>query len=54
MPYERQRIHFILALSIIATGSVVTKNIPEGELWGGTPAMFIKKISKFIYLWIYC
>ena len=45
MPYNRQRIHFILALSIIAAGSVVTKNIPGGELWGGTPAMFIKKIS---------
>lgn len=30
--------------SIIAAGSVVTKNIPEGEIWGGNPAIFIRKI----------
>lgn len=30
--------------SIIAAGSVVTKNIPAGEIWGGNPARFIKKI----------
>lgn len=33
------------ARSIIAAGSVVTRNIPEGEVWGGVPAMFIKKNS---------
>jgi acetyltransferase-like isoleucine patch superfamily enzyme len=31
--------------SIVAAGSVVTKNIPEGEVWGGNPAKFIKKIE---------
>lgn len=31
--------------SIVGAGSVVTKNIPDGEIWGGNPAMFIKKIS---------
>lgn len=29
--------------SIIGAGSVVTKDIPEGEIWGGNPAHFIKK-----------
>lgn len=28
---------------IIAAGSVVTKNIPPYEIWGGAPAKFIKK-----------
>ena len=32
--------------SIVAAGSVVTKNIPEGEVWGGNPAKFIKKIEE--------
>ena len=30
--------------SMIAAGSVVVKDIPAGELWGGNPAKFIKKI----------
>lgn len=30
--------------SIIAAGSVVTKDIPANEIWGGVPAQFIKKI----------
>ncbi len=30
--------------SVIAAGSVVVKNVPDGELWGGNPAVFIKKI----------
>lgn len=30
--------------SIVAAGSVVVKNIPENEVWGGNPAKFIKKI----------
>lgn len=31
--------------SIVAAGSVVTKDIPENELWGGVPAKFIKKLK---------
>jgi acetyltransferase-like isoleucine patch superfamily enzyme len=31
--------------SIIAAGSVVTRNVPAGEIWGGNPAKFIKKID---------
>lgn len=31
------------ARSIIGAGSVVTKNIPEDEIWAGNPAKFIKK-----------
>lgn len=30
--------------SIIAAGSVVVKSVPAGEIWGGNPAKFIKKI----------
>ncbi len=29
--------------SIIAAGSVVVTNIPSDEIWGGNPAVFIKK-----------
>ncbi len=32
--------------SAVAAGAVVTKNIPEGEIWGGVPARFIKKIEE--------
>ena len=31
--------------SVIAAGSVVTKNIPADEVWGGVPARFIKKLG---------
>ena len=31
--------------SMIAAGSVVTKDVPAGEIWGGNPAKFIKKID---------
>jgi len=31
--------------SIVAAGSVVTKNIPSYEIWGGIPAKFIRKIE---------
>lgn len=30
--------------SMIGAASVVTKNIPDGELWMGNPAIFIRKI----------
>ena len=33
---------------IVAAGSVVTKNIPSGEIWGGNPA---KKIGNFYQLY---
>lgn len=32
--------------SIVAAGSVVTKDIPDNEIWGGNPAKFIKKVSN--------
>lgn len=32
------------ANSIIGACSVVTKNVPENEIWGGNPAKFLKKI----------
>lgn len=34
------------ARSMVAAGSVVVKDIPSDELWGGNPASFIKKLSK--------
>ena len=30
--------------AIIAAGSVVVKDIPSWEVWGGNPARFIKKL----------
>ena len=32
--------------SMIAAGSVVVKDIPKGEIWGGNPAKFIAKIPN--------
>lgn len=31
--------------SVIGAGSVVTKNIPSGEVWAGNPAKFLKKVN---------
>ena len=31
--------------SMVAAGSVVVKDIPERQLWGGNPAKFIKCID---------
>lgn len=31
--------------AVIAAGSIVTKDIPPNEIWGGNPAKFIKKLS---------
>ena len=32
---------------IVAAGSIVTKCIPSGEVWGGAPARFIMKTQDF-------
>lgn len=32
------------ARSMIVAGSVVTKNVPSDEVWGGNPAKFVRKI----------
>lgn len=32
--------------AMVGAGSVVTKNIPAGELWVGNPAKFIRKIDN--------
>ena len=32
--------------SIIAAGSIVTKSVPSDSLFGGNPAVFIKKLDK--------
>lgn len=31
--------------SVVAAGSVVTKSIPDNQIWGGNPAQFIKEIE---------
>lgn len=33
------------ARSVIGAGSVVTKSIPEDELWAGNPAVFVRKLK---------
>ena len=32
--------------SIVGAGSVVTRDIPDGEIWAGNPARFIKRILE--------
>jgi acetyltransferase-like isoleucine patch superfamily enzyme len=32
------------AKSIVAAGSVVSKSIPDGEIWGGNPAKYIRDL----------
>lgn len=32
--------------AVIGAGSVVTKDVPPGELWVGNPARFVKKIGR--------
>ena len=34
--------------AMIGAGSVVTKDVPAGELWLGNPAKFVRKIEKEI------
>ena len=35
------------ANSIVAAGSIVTKHIPSGEVWGGGPAKFIMTTDEY-------
>jgi len=32
--------------AMIGAGSIVTKDVPDNELWFGTPARFIRKLNK--------
>lgn len=32
--------------AMIGAGSVVTKNVPDGELWVGNPAGFVRRIAE--------
>lgn len=34
--------------SVIAAGAVVTKNIPDNEVWGGNPAKYICTLDEYI------
>ena len=33
--------------SVIAAGSIVTKKVPEGQVWGGIPAKFIMTTDEY-------
>ena len=32
--------------SVVGAGAVVTKDIPDGQIWGGNPAVCIRKIES--------
>lgn len=34
------------ARSVVGAGSVVTRNVPDNEVWAGNPAVFIKRLDK--------
>lgn len=36
--------YITIGKSLIGAGSVVTKSIPDGEMWLGNPARFVKKL----------
>ena len=31
--------------AMIAAGSVVTKDVPDNEIWSGNPARFVRKVK---------
>jgi acetyltransferase-like isoleucine patch superfamily enzyme len=31
--------------AVLAAGSVVTKSVPSGQLWGGVPARLIREVA---------
>ena len=33
--------------SVVAAGSIVTKHIPDGEVWGGAPCKYIMKTEEY-------
>lgn len=33
--------------AVIGAGSVVTKDVPEGEIWMGNPAIFVRRIAEW-------
>lgn len=33
--------------SVIAAGSIVTKHVPDNEVWGGNPAKFIMTVEQY-------
>ena len=35
--------------SVIAAGSIVTKNVPDNEVWGGIPAEFIMTTEEYAH-----
>lgn len=35
--------------SIIAAGSIVTKHVPDNEVWGGIPAKFIMTTEEYAH-----
>ena len=35
--------------AVVGAGSVVTKDIPDGEVWAGNPARFIRKRETIAY-----
>lgn len=34
--------------SVIGAGSVVAKDVPDGEIWAGNPAVCIRKVREQI------